>query len=204
MLPCTVSSHVCAGLNQCNTKTHTILSPCLYPPAIKHNNVNPLMNLAYIYIYRKRTSILGDVTEMWRRCSIMPCLIGGLCVLILWIWCAPICANSICFQTSGGVHCWSSHMATSWRTLLHHSLVLILQYNTHRYSAFLPRLALIDDTCAVTACSPSAIRESSLWLVVQSWIPAADLLAIFMPLSRAKPGCYRIMWVVLTCLNSLR
>lgn len=70
--------------------------------------------------------------------------------------------------------------------------------------AFLPRLALIHDTCAVTACSPSAIRESSLWLVVQSWIPAADLLAIFMPLSRAKPGCYRIMWVVLTCLNSLR
>ena len=63
MLPCTVSSHVCAGLNQCNTKTHTILSPCLYPPAIKHKNVNPLMNLAHIY--RKRTSILGDVTEMF-------------------------------------------------------------------------------------------------------------------------------------------
>ena len=66
MLPCTVSSHVCAGLNQCNTKTHTILSPCLYPPAIKHNNVNPLMNLAYIYIYIGKEHLFW---EMLRRCD---------------------------------------------------------------------------------------------------------------------------------------
>ena len=91
MLPCTVSSHVCAGLNQCNTKTHTILSPCLYPPAIKHKNVNPLMNLAHIY--RKRTSILGDVTEMfhyamfdWRVVCIDPMnlVCTNLCKLYLF------------------------------------------------------------------------------------------------------------------------